>query len=122
MVTITIVAVLVGISFPAYQGFQNMGKRKTAAAEIQLMTLKFNDFRLDNGFLPAATFIGGTAPESIRDSGEYDANPADPDYQKASRVLFLALTGRGTFDFNSRHRDYLKPSSASVADRVVKSG
>lgn len=116
LVVISIIAILVGLSFPVYNSILESGKRKTAAAQIRLIELKLNDFRLENGFLPPATFVGGAPPASSGEAGEYDADPKDPAYLRSARVLFLALTGRTTFDdgADSLGKSYYEPRPADI--------
>jgi prepilin-type N-terminal cleavage/methylation domain-containing protein len=118
LVVITIIATLTAISFPIYSGIKNSNRKKVASAQIRLFTLKLNDFRLDYGFLPKATFIEGTPPLSITKPGIYPPDPDTDAYRKSSRVLFLALTGRPVYDKpdESTGRDYLKPVKKEVKD------
>ena len=115
LIVIAIIAILVSLSFPAFRQVQNSTKRKVAASEISLFSLKLNDFRLDYGFIPPATFIGGTPRESVQKPGVYEANPEADTYPQSSRLLFLALVGRTTFsDSESKGRVYLSPREKNV--------
>ena len=117
LVVIVIIGTLSSLGFYLYGSIVEHGKRKKAAAELELIELKLNDFKLDNGFLPPSTFVGGEPPESMEKIGTYNADPTDEAYIKSSRVLFLALTGRTTLDDpnDSLGKSYYEPEPNTVA-------
>ena len=124
LIVLVIISTLSTLGFVLYGAIDEHGKRKKAAAEIELIQLKLNDFKLDNGFLPPSTFIGGDPPESMGELGKYDPDPDDEAYKKSARVLFLALTGRITYDdtSDSLGKSYMEPEPRGVAARDEGSG
>lgn len=91
LIALAIMALLAGILFIGTIGASSTAKKKMAEAEIEVFKTKLNDFRLEYGFLPTFKAI----PIS---SDEYDGNAESEAYRQASRLLFLGLTGRPTFE------------------------
>ena len=116
LISITIIGILAGIGFGLYSAILKSSKRKTASTQIRLIEVKLNDFKLEHGFLPPATFVTGTPPADINTPGEYNPDPTTDEYLRASRVLFLALTGKATFNSSETPlgKVYLEPTKNMV--------
>jgi prepilin-type N-terminal cleavage/methylation domain-containing protein len=114
LVVISIVVVLIGLAFPAFQGVQNSAKKTQAKNDLLQTVTAVNAFYTEYGKYPAAAgvdayFGGGTPPTGATSGGNNDAlfdvlrnNTASPN--NANSVTTL----------NPRGIAYLQP-------RVVKS-
>lgn len=96
LVVISIIAVLIGLAFPAFQGVQNAAKKTQAKNDLVQIVTAVNAFYTEYGRYPTAatsdTTLGGT-------SG-------------SNKALFDELRGLGVTTLNPRQIAFINPPDA----------
>ena len=98
LVVISIIAVLMGLAFPAFQGVQNSARRTQAKNDLVQIVTAVNAFYTEYGKYP----IPGAAP-----GDEYTVGLAS----NTTKALFDALRGLDA-TFNPRQIEFIKPPDA----------
>jgi prepilin-type N-terminal cleavage/methylation domain-containing protein len=110
IVVIMIIALLMGLVLGVAGPVRQAAARSQAQAEIAALETALSRFEIDNGFYPKAVSIGV--------SGDfYQGDPNTADYQRASRALFLAVTGRSwlaSTDVNTMGTSYMAVKESQV--------
>ena len=103
LVVISIIAVLIGLAFPAFQGVQNSAKRTQAKNDLTQLVTAVNAFYTEYGRYPVPA-----------------GAPAGPDYTYGeagapNKVLVSILMGKQTAE-NPRQIAFFNPPTASQTD------
>src|SRR6476620_11052386 len=98
LVVISIVAVLMGLAFPAFQGVQNAAKKTQAKNDLVQIVTAVNAFYTEYGKYPL--------PAGISDN-EYTYGPG----ANSSKALFDSLRGLDAIA-NPRRIEFIKPPDA----------
>jgi prepilin-type N-terminal cleavage/methylation domain-containing protein len=96
LIVITIIAVLIGIAFPAYQGIQDRARKVQAKNDLTQIAMSITAFQTDYGVYPSTY-----QPEMTYDSLNSNTNDK----------LFDALRGQDT-TINPRNVVYISPPVA----------
>lgn len=91
LVVMAILAVLMGLSFPAIKSVMEVAKKNRARGEVAAMDVGLARFNDDNGFYPIADYI---SKEGMGTNEQYEGNSASSNYRTASSALFLGLMGK----------------------------
>jgi len=103
MVVIAIIAVLMGLAFPAYQGVQNAAKKTQAKNDLVQIVTAVNAFYTEYGKYPLPAGAAGADDYTYGDA----ATPNKP--------LMIILTGKNATD-NPRGIAFLAPPIATRAN------
>jgi prepilin-type N-terminal cleavage/methylation domain-containing protein len=99
LVVITVIVVLLGLLFPAFQGVQNQAKKTQAKNDLTQIMTAVNAFYTEYGKYPTSASSDAMAKYGAGNSNTNDA-------------LFNELRATGTFTLNTRQIIFLSPPDA----------